>query len=86
MAVMSVMVNELVVLGMLVPAVAKLSVDDSHCVTEPVIPLKVKVVLFVPVHTVVLPATDPPIGPGVTVIVAVALLASVHAPLATMAL
>ncbi len=70
----------------LVPAVAKLSKDDSHRVTVPVIPLKVKVVLFVPVQTVVLPAMDPPAEAGETVIVAVALMASAHAPLATMAL
>ncbi len=86
MAVMSVTVNVLVVLAMDIPAVAKLSVDDSHCVTAPVIPLKVKVVEFVPVQTVLLPAIVPPTGPGVTVIAAVALIASVHAPLATMAL
>ena len=86
MAVMSVIVNVLVVLAMLVPAVAKLSVDDSHCVTEPVIPLKVRVVLLVPVQTVVLPAMDPPIGPGVTVIATVALFASAQAPLVTTAL
>ena len=79
-------VNEVVVLAILVPAVVKLSVDDSHCVTEPVIPLKVKVVVFVPVQTVVLPAMDPPIGLGVTVIATVALLASAHAPLVTTAL
>jgi hypothetical protein len=79
-------VNEVVVLAIAVPAVAKLSVDDSHCVTAPVIPLKVKVVLFVPVQTVVLPAMDPPTGPGVTVIETGALFASTQAPLVTTAL
>jgi hypothetical protein len=79
-------VNVEVVLVMAVPAVAKLSVDDSQRVTVPVIPLKVKVLLFVPVHTVVLPEMDPPTEEGETVTVAVALLTSAHAPLVTTAL
>lgn len=74
-----------VVLVMLV-AVVKLSVDDSHRVTVPVMPLKVNMVEFVPVHTVVLPATDPPTEAGETEMVAVALLTSVQTPLLIMAL
>jgi hypothetical protein len=75
-----------VVLAILVPAVAKLSVDDSHRVTVPVIPLKVRVVEFVPEQTVVLPAIVPPTEAGETVIAAVVLLTAGHAPLLTMAL
>ena len=86
MAVKSVAVSVLLVLAMLLPAVAKLSVDDSQRVMDPVFPLKVKVVEFVPVQTVVLPAIDPPSEAGETVMVAVALFASVHAPLLTIAL
>jgi hypothetical protein len=76
----------LVILAIAVPAVAKLSADDSHPVIDPVFPLKVKVVEFVPAHKVVLPAMDPPTEAGDTVIVALALLASAHAPLVTTAL
>ncbi len=76
----------MVVLAILVPAVAKLSVDDSHRVTVPVIPLKVRVVEFVPEQTVVLPAIVPPTEAGETVIAAVVLLTAGHAPLLTMAL
>ena len=79
-------VNVEVVLVIAVPAVAKLSVDDSQRVTVPVIPLKVKVVLLVPVQTVVLPPMDPPKETGETVTVAVALLASAQAPLEITAL
>ncbi len=86
MAVKSVAVSVLLVLAMLVPAVAKLSKDDSHRVIVPVIPLKVNVVEFVPVQTVVLPAIDPPTEAGETVMVAVALPASAQEPLVTMAL
>jgi hypothetical protein len=79
-------VNVEVVLVMAVPAVAKLSTEDSHLATEPVFPLKVKMVEFVPVQTVVLPAMDPPTEAGETVTVAVALLTSAHAPLLITAL
>ncbi len=79
-------VNEEVVLVMLVPAVAKLSVDDSHRVMDPIFPLKVKVVLLVPAQTVVLPAIAPPIEAGETVIVALKLLVAAHTPLVMTAL
>jgi hypothetical protein len=79
-------VNVEVAFAMLVPAVAKLSVDDSHRVTVPAIPLKVRVVEFVPVHTVVLPAIDPPTEAGDTFMVTVMLLTAGHAPLLTTAL
>lgn len=85
-AIKLVAVNVLVVLEILVPAVAKLSVDDSQRITDPVFPLKVNVEEFVPVQTVVLPAMDPPTEAGLTVMVAVVLLASGQAPLLTTAL
>jgi len=71
---------------MLVPAVAKLSSEDSHLVTEPVFPLKVSVVELVPVQTVALPAIVPPTEAGETVTVAVALLAAAQTPLVITAL
>jgi len=71
---------------MLVPAVAKLSSEDSHLVTEPVFPLKVSVVELVPVQTVALPAIVPPTDAGETVMVAVALFADAQAPLVITAL
>ncbi len=43
-------------------------------------------VLFVPVHTVALPAMLPPTDAGLTVTVAVALFAAEHAPLVITAL
>ena len=43
-------------------------------------------VLFVPVHTVALPAMLPPTDEGLTVTVAVALFAAEHAPLVITAL
>ncbi len=52
----------------------------------PVCPLKVKVVEFVPVHTVAPPAIDPPTDAGDTVIVALDEFAAEHAPLVTTAL
>ena len=75
-----------VVLAIAVPAVAKLSVDDSQLLIVPVLPLSVKVVELVPAQTVVLPAINPPTEAGETVMVAVALLASAHAPLEITAL
>jgi len=71
---------------MLVPAVAKLSSEDSQRVTEPVLPLKVSVVEFVPVQTVAEPAIVPPTDAGETVMVAVALFAAAQAPLVMTAL
>ena len=79
-------VNDVVVLAMLVPRVAKLSVDDSHRVIVPVLPLKVSTVEFVPAQTVVLPAMDPLAEAGETDTVAIALLASAQAPLEMTAL
>jgi hypothetical protein len=76
----------LVVLEILVPAVTKLSKDDSHRMIAPVNPLKVNRVEFVPAQTEALPVIDPPTEAGDTVIVALALLASAHAPLVTTAL
>ncbi len=86
MAVKSVAVNEVVVLAIAVPAVAKLSVDDSHCVIEPVYPLKVSTVEFVPVQTVIPPAMDPPTAAGMAVTVAGVLFSVGHTPLVTTAL
>ena len=45
------------------------AVADCHFVIEPVCPDKVKVVEFVPVHTVALPAIVPPTDVGDTDIV-----------------
>ena len=70
----------------LVPAVAKLSNEDSQRVMDPVCPLNIKVVEFVPVQTVELPATNPPTDVGDTVTVAVALFAALHEPLVITAL
>jgi hypothetical protein len=42
--------------------------EDSQRVTVPVLPAKVKVVEFVPVHTVAEPLTVPPTEVGLTVI------------------
>ena len=71
---------------MLVPAVTKLSKDDSQRVIAPVLPLNVNVVEFAPVQTVALPATDPPTEIGETVTVAEALFAAAQAPLLSTAL
>ena len=81
MAVKLVAVNVVVVLAMADPAVAKLSVELSHLTMLPVCPLKVNVVLFVPVQTVALPAMLPPTLAGSTVTVAVAELAAAQVPL-----
>ena len=51
--------------GLLKPALS----SSSHLVIVPVLPLKVKVVLFVPIHTVALPAILPPTLAGSTVTV-----------------
>ena len=79
-------VNDVVVLAIAVPGVAKLSVDDSHRVIVPVLPLNVKRVELVPVQTVELPAMDPPTEAGETDTVAIALLASAQAALEMTAL
>jgi hypothetical protein len=62
----------------------KLSVDDCHCI-DPVFPLKVKSVLFVPVHTVVAPLMAPATDTGSTVMVTLGVFAEAHAPLVTTA-
>jgi len=85
-AVRLVAVKEVVVLAMAVPAVAKLSNEDSQRVIAPVWPLKVNTVEFVPVQTVAVPAIVPPTEAGVTVTVAVALFAAAQAPLVMTAL
>jgi hypothetical protein len=62
-----------------------LSKDDCHFVTEPVCPDRVRVVLLVPEHTVVLPARVPPTERGLTVTVASAEVAEEQTPLVTTA-
>jgi hypothetical protein len=52
-----------------IPAVAKLSSDDSQPVTLPVSPVKLRVLPFVPEQTVAEALTVPPTLTGVTVIV-----------------
>ena len=74
------------VFAIVVPAVAKLSKEDSQRVIEPVCPLKVNSVEFVPVQTVALPAIEPPTDAGETVTVATALFAAEHDPLVITAL
>ena len=61
------------------------AVADCHFVTVPVLPDNVKVVEFVPVHTVVLPAIVPPTEAGDTVMVVDDEFADEHAPLVTTA-
>ena len=73
-----VVVNDVVVFDIVVPAVAKLSNDDSQRTTLPVLLLNVRVVLFVPVHTVALPATVPPTDVELMEIVAATLFALVQ--------
>ena len=52
---------------MVVPAVKKLSKDDSHLTTVPVRPVKVSVVLLVPLHTFPPPPVMLPLAAPVTV-------------------
>ena len=61
-----------------------LSVDDCHWIA-PVEPVSVIFVLFVPEQTLVLPEIVPSTVAGLTVIVAIALLAGAHPPLVTTA-
>ena len=65
--------------------VSQLSVDDSHLITFPICPDKVKVVLFVPIHTSALPATCPPIEKRSTIIIASAEVEVEQSPLLTSA-
>ena len=61
-------VNVVVVLAISASAVVKsLAVEDCHLVTLPVLPLNVRVVLLVPVHTVAPPAMVPPTEDELTV-------------------
>ena len=62
-----------------------LSLDDCHWII-PVLPLKVNVVLFVPVHTVPAPAILPDTLAGFTVTVTLDVVDEVHTPLVTIAL
>jgi hypothetical protein len=69
-----------------VPAVAKLSKDDSQPVTLPVSPVKFRVPPFVPEQTVAEALTVPPTLTGVTVIVTEEELAEAQVPFLTTAL
>lgn len=79
-AVRLVAVNVLLVLEMFV-TVVKLSVEDSHRVTVPIMPLRVKLVELVPEQTPVPPAMVPPTEAGETVMVTGILLTAGHKPL-----
>lgn len=80
-------VKLVVVLVILVRFVIKFElVADCHLVIVPVCPDKVKVVLFVPVQTAVLPLMLPPTETASTVTVPVELFAEAHEPLLTTAL
>ena len=86
-AVKLVAVNDVVVFAtVLMPEEKSLTSDHSQRVTEPMLPDRVNVVLFVPVQTVALPAIVPPTDAGETVIVADPLLVEEQAPLVTTAL
>ncbi len=58
---------------------------DCHLITLPVLPLNVKFVLFVPVHTVAPPLILPPTLAAFTVTIPLELLSNAHAPLVTTA-
>ena len=74
-------VKVVVVFAIVVTPEAKvLEAEDSHRTIVPVCPLKVKVVEFVPVQTVALPAMVPPTEAGLTVTVPVALFAVAQVP------
>ena len=62
-----------------------LSDDDCHCIV-PVLPLKVKTVLLVPVQTVAAPLMLPETDAGFTVIVTLDVVAEEQTPLVTTAL
>jgi len=80
-------IKEVVVLAISVTAEANvLEVDDCHLVIEPILPLNVSVVEFIPVQTVAPPAIVPPTDAGETVTVAEALFAAAQAPLVITAL
>ena len=76
-----------VVFAILVTFEEKLdTVDDCHLTILPVCPLSVKLVLFVPVHTLAPPAIVPPTLVGLTMILSVVLFAAEQLPLVTTAL
>ena len=62
-----------------------LSEEDCHCMV-PVWPLKVRIVLLVPVQTAVAPAMLPATDVGLTVIVMLDVVSELQAPLVTTAL
>ncbi len=74
-------VKLVVALTISVITLPKLSVEDCHFVTLPVLPLKVRTVEFVLAHTEALLLTDPATVTGLTVTVAMALLALTQLPL-----
>lgn len=74
------------VLAIVVPAVAKLSKEDSQRIIVPVYPLNVKVVLLTPVHTVKPPAIVPPTDAGETVTVVITEFATAQLPFCITAL
>ena len=90
MLVKFVAVKLVVVFAMSVEFATKLSVELCHLVTDPVLPLSVIVVEFVPVQTaadVEVPIfASPPTEAGSTVTVATAEFADAHTPLVTTAL
>jgi hypothetical protein len=69
-----------------VPAVAKLSREDSQLRIIPVCPLKVSVAEFAPEQTVAAGLTLPPTDTGFTVMVVEVALAAAQVPFCTMAL
>jgi len=76
-----------VVFAILVKPVLKSdAVEDCHLTILPVCPLKVKLVLLVPVHTVAPPDIVPPTLVGLTMILSVVLFAAEQLPLVTTAL
>jgi hypothetical protein len=85
-AVKFVYVNEVVVFVIVVPAVAKLSNDDSHLTTLPVLPAKVNVAPFDPEHTVAAELTVPATVVGFTVIMTAVEVSEAHTPPVTLLL
>jgi hypothetical protein len=69
-----------------VPAVAKLSSDDSHLITLPVSPFKVRTAPFEPEQTVAGELTEPPTLADVTVMVTTEENTDEHPEVATIAL
>ena len=80
------MVSVFVILVMGLPAVTKLSDEDSHLIGDPIFPDKLNTVLLVPAQTVVPPEILPPRDSGETAIVATELDADEQTPLVIIAL